>query len=469
MPILISSLLQSKSNQLERIHFFDNDIDDEQGADLINALILNCEMHRLFYLCLAGNHIGKTCGVAIGELLTHPACKLQTLDLGGNENFDDECMAMLLQTLDKNSTIKHLFLNSVSNVTPSGWEDLPNVFKNPMCAVEALNIGGNNFDDSTTWPLGNVLASNKALKDLDVSDCFEVDPDGWRGLTECLKSPGCALKKLNMSRISIEGISALAVFSNLSNNNTLKKFSMASNTAIEPEKWTSCFHELRRSRCVLEELDLSANNIDDAGVIALTQLLDNNLKTIISLNLQTNSSITSHGWCSFFQFLDKLPNSNLKEVYIGSDVGDPNINENVICFLAKALGGNSKLTALDLGRTNISTKGWNILTMALCDLWSIEDICNKSNHTLQRLICSQDLPVFIALLLHFNTLGKVTAARIKMILFMLLFQKDSVNRIFGLMPVSALPSAIAWMGTDRFGFSALYSLVRSVPALLESI
>ena len=194
MPIIISSLLQSKSNQLERIDFLASDIDDEHGADLINALIANFERHRLVDLCLAWNPIGTTCCVAIGELLTHPACKLQTLDLGGNENFDDECMATLLNSLAKNNTIKDLHLNSESNVTPSGWTNLPDVFSNPFCSVEAIDIGQNVFDDHITWQLGHALCSNKSLKVLDVPESFGVGPDGWRRLTECLNLPKfCAL------------------------------------------------------------------------------------------------------------------------------------------------------------------------------------------------------------------------------------------------------------------------------------
>ena len=446
-----------------------NDIDDEHGADLINALIANYERHRLVDLCLAWNPIGTTCCVAIGELLTHPACKLQTLDLGGNDNFDDECMATLLNFLAKNNTIKDLHLNSESNVTPSGWTNLPDVFSNPFCSVEAIDIGENGFDHSTTWPLGYALCSNKTLKVLIVSNCIEVDPDGWQGLTEFLKSSDCVLQELNMNSITVEDLSALDVMSALSENKTLKKFSMVDNDWISPEGWRNCFHELRRSRCVLEELDLSTNNIDDEGVSVLTHLLNDNLKTVVTLNLHNNSSITAHGWRSFYQVLNQYSISNLKELQIGSDVGEATIDDSVIICLAKALEGNSKLTVLELGRTNISTKGWDILTKALCDISSIDDICYSSNHTLQKMTCSQDIPRMIPLFLQLNTLGKVTTPRVKLILFMIILQRDSVGRVFGPMPVSILPSAIAWMRTDRFGFSTLYSLVRNVPALLESI
>ena len=426
-------------------------------------------MHHLVDLYLAGNQIRTNCCAAICELLTHPACILQTLYLGNNDNIDDECMAMLLNFLAKNNTIKHLILNSESNVTASGWMKLPDVLSNPLCAVEALFIGDNNFDDSTTWPLGHALCSNRTLKILNVSNCFEADPDGWRGLTEFLKSPDCALEELYMNSISVEELSALAVFSNLSKNNTLKKFSMADNDWILPEGWTNCFNELLRSRCVLEELDLSNNMIDDAGLSVLTHLLNDNLKLVVTLNLNNNSPITAHGWRSFYQVLNQYSNSNMKELHIGSDVGEATIDDSVIICLAKALEGNSKLTVLELGRTNISTKGWDILTKALCDISSIDDICYSSNHTLQKMTCSQDIPRMIPLFLQLNTLGKVTTPRVKLILFMIILQRDSVGRVFGLMPVSILPSAIAWMRTDRFGLSTLYSLVRSVPSLLENV
>ena len=220
----------------------------------------------------------------------------------------------------------------------------------------------------------------------------------------------------------------------------------------------------------MEELDLSFNDINDDGVAMLIVALNSGLRTVTSLNLSDNFLITASGWVSLFNALNRYSTSNLKELHIGSDeVDERRIDDRVIISLAKALERNCKLTIVGLGSTNISTRGWNILTKSLCDLSSIDGIYSYSNHILQEITCSQDIPPMIDLLLQTTNLHGKMAARVKVIVFVLLIHKDSVSRLFGPMPVSILPSVIAWMGKDHSGFGALYSLVRSVPSLLENV
>ena len=100
----------------------------------------------------------------------------------------------------------------------------------------------------------------------------------------------------------------------------------------------------------LESLDLSCNNIREAGCKALASLLQNSSINLVSFKLKQNQQIDDT--CAY--------------------------------IIANALRRNNKLRRLSVDSRKITDKGWNAFSEALCDASSASSIYH-SNHTLDYL------------------------------------------------------------------------------------
>jgi hypothetical protein len=77
-------------------------------------------LHHLLDLVLAENEIGVQGCTALAALLKNSASRIYFLALGRN-NIDDDCIAILIETLEKNSTLKTFFsVPSMKKITLAG-------------------------------------------------------------------------------------------------------------------------------------------------------------------------------------------------------------------------------------------------------------------------------------------------------------------------------------------------------------
>ena len=100
IPSLISAL--KKAHGLQYICISKARLEDSIAADLINALQSMPRLHHLLVLDLGGNKIGQQGCRALRELLRHPSCKIQCLDIGNN-HLDNVCMDILYGGLVTNN------------------------------------------------------------------------------------------------------------------------------------------------------------------------------------------------------------------------------------------------------------------------------------------------------------------------------------------------------------------------------
>ncbi len=157
--------------------------------------------------------------------------------------------------------------------------------------------------------------------------------------------------------------------------------------------------------------------------------------------------------------------SQLQDLRMGPrDGGD--LNDDVAKCFAAALANNSSLKMLELSGIDISIAGYSALAEVLCDKTnSIASIAN-SNHTLCSFYCDKSLHPVLASLLRMNANeNKEVVVRHK-IVTQYLSDVDTAGRFFASMTESILPTAMACIGSDRHGYSALFSVVRNV--LLKS-
>ena len=522
IPSLIMALMQA--TKMERIDLSKGIQGDKLAAYLIRALNeLPC-LSNLSDLSLCGTNIGRLGCKALAALLTNAETKIQVLEIGENE-IDDGCMKILVGALVKHSTVKALDLSHQEFVTSVGWCTLSSYVSNQNCPLQRIDLSSNKIGDEGIASLGNSLAINTALKMkyLDLSGCKSVTSTGWNGFSTCLRTANPSLEGLKLDGCEINDQGAVAIATALSGNGSLKTLSLCRNKFVTSAGWIHCFQLLLASgsKSSLEELSLTSNSIDDDGVTLLANWLVS-YTSLKVLDLSDIRAISAAGWVGFLRVLvdshlaleklfldgnnvdndgvallvnllantntlmaldlssipisaDRLiafaevlrvtPSSSLKELLIPGF--SSKFNDEIISCFATALAHNGNLEVLNfLDSGEISMIGWNAMERALCDNASIDTIYN-SNHTLYKIfdIDFEQPPDQICYLLEINyNKNKSEVVRAKILKY---YFSDvaTIGPAFDDVPVTILPSAIAWMGRDGLGFSTLYHLVRGMPSL----
>ena len=334
-------------------------------------------------------------------------------------------------------------------------------------------LGSNNFGEGSLTYLGNVLSNNNTLKCLHLNE--ELGQSCWRGFSQCLTSPYSALEELSLGSCELNDDSTISLFTALGHNKSLKRLRIVETASITAAGWTRCFQLLIGSESILEELDFSETDIDDRGARSLVTLLSRHMRTVLSLRVFNQSSMTKDGWLSFTRLLHPSSTSHLKTLTLGYSWEEDNaemfIDDDVFICFARALQSNTSLKELEFGVVEVALRSFDALEHSLCDVTSIESVCH-SNHTLIDFSCMSDLAhpsvrAVIALLQFNKNENKSEVVRTKLLLPFFFSDFDAVSHIFGHMPTSELPHAISWMGKDGYGFNPLYLLCQNLPWLFD--
>ena len=452
---------------MERIDFAACRIGDEGVGDLINAINNTPELSCLLELCLSSNHVGQLGCTAIGKLLKRSECRVRTLELDNNE-LNDKCINILVDAFIVNKTLKFMELEHQKFVTPIGWCVFSAYMSHPTCVLDKACFRGDHLDDSVLISLGTTLAVNKKMKVVSLTNCRQLGATilGWRGFSTGLRYPDTVLRELMLNRCNINDDGVVALAMALAKNKSLKILNLSDNRSISSSGWVHCLNCLMNSS-VLEDLDLSSNNIDDTGAILLARLLGHS-DTIRSLDVRKCNNITTIGW---LPIADSLRSSKVDSIGIGGTRGAADrqgiidTNDFIIRF-AEALTCNTSLESLDF-EFSISNIGRSALANALCDRSSIDNTFT-SNHTLSYF--SSGLTDHVGWLDELTSMNersnKSNVAR-KKILMCHFGDVDSCIPVFGPMDVRVLPTAFAWIGRDRLGYSLMNDCLKSMPWLIE--
>ena len=189
-----------------------------------------------------------------------------------------------------------------------------------------------------------------------------------------------------------------------------------------------------------------------------------------------NREATPISWLELSAYLQS-PTCVLKEL----DLDDNNINDDAVVSFARALAGNKSLENLSLdecrdedGNDLITERGWGAVSSLLCNKTSILDTHN-SNHILNWLY-TFILPDDVTSYLELNkNKDKVEVTRQK-ILQSHFSTEDNLQELLH-MELEIMPSVIAWIarpahtdwkGTNVSGLSLMYNLMKRVPDLFDS-
>ena len=456
--ILAEALARNKSlNVLDLGH---NQISDEGATVLGVGLGKN---HSLKKLSLnAMKSITSTGWAALFKGLSNPSFSLNELNIGQN-NIGDEGALALAATIDKFKSIKSLDLSMIS-ISANVWVTLLKSLFNPDSVLEKLCLYGNNIDDEVVAFSGGALVNNSTLKSLSLISNRSITGRGWAAFFGRLSNQN-SLENLDVSGNNIDD-GGMTVLSNLLGNNTaLKSLNLTNNRFITPAGWQAFFNRLHTCHLVLEELDLTFNTIDDAGIPPLAIALSN-ASSLSCLRLGDNSSVTPAGWMALSTLL--RPGSSLEELYLSSG---NNINDETVIGFANVLVNNTSTKTLTLGYSGspITLMGWEAITNVLCNKSSIGNIY-RSNHTLQNVGWVDNRPDDLLSYLKLNENDNKSEVARQKILQHHFLSGDNINiDEFLDMDMEVLPHAIAWIGRDGTGQSLLFKLVQSMPTCFIQI
>ncbi|XP_058632603.1 NACHT, LRR and PYD domains-containing protein 3-like isoform X4 [Onychostoma macrolepis] len=207
-------------------------VTDEGCAALSSALRSNSS--HLRELDLIGNKLGAAGLTLISDGLKDPRCKLEKLWLYDCGVTDEGCAA-LSSALRSNSHLRELSLNR-NKLGDAGLMLISDGLKDPRCKLEKLWLSHCGVTDEGCAALSSALRSNSHLKELDLSD-NKLGAAGLTLISDGLKDPRCKLEKLKLYDCGVTAGGCAALRSNSSH---------------------------------LRELDLSLNNLGDAGLMLIS-------------------------------------------------------------------------------------------------------------------------------------------------------------------------------------------------------
>ncbi|XP_041938959.1 LOW QUALITY PROTEIN: uncharacterized protein LOC121700216 [Alosa sapidissima] len=307
----LSELLKNPHCKLEKLELHSCSLTEKSCAAIASAAGSNsCSLKELN---LSNNELHDAGVQHLSELLKNPHCKLEKLELWSCSLTEKSCAAIASAGRSNSCSLKELNL-SENELHDAGVQHLSELLKNPHCKLEKLLLRGCSLTEKSCAALrASAARSNScSLKELNLS-ANELHDAGVQHLSELLKNPHCKLEKpeLRWCSLTEKSCAALRASAGRSNSCSLKELHLSANELHDagvqhlsellknphcklekPELWNCSLTEkscaviasAARSNCNLMELDLSENELHDAGVQHLSELLKNphcKLETVV--------------------------------------------------------------------------------------------------------------------------------------------------------------------------------------------
>lgn len=257
-------------------------------------------------------------------------------------------MFVLIEILQNNCDICSRIILTKNNFGDEGIELLLESLKGNNNIVE-LNLSSNNLSTNGGFPIFNFLLQNQSIISLDLSSKEGLNRNrlcskGIKLISEVLKK-NSFLEKIDLSLNSIKNDGLKYIVNGLNHNETLKTLNIPHNEINEKG---ILYMEAKLQTCKLRHLNISCNPISDDGLISLGNCLGGNqLSEITKLNI-SECLIT---FDAFFIFIKRISKNQKLQILNASN---NNLASNNKWHLLDDFFKKLSLKHLSLGSCNLN-------------------------------------------------------------------------------------------------------------------
>ncbi|XP_067330816.1 NACHT, LRR and PYD domains-containing protein 12-like isoform X6 [Channa argus] len=339
---LICSGLKNPNCLLETLRLRSCSLSEINCDSLVSALKSNPS--HLRQLDLSSNNLQDSAVKLLSDLVESPHCRLETLRLWGCSLSKISCDSLVSALKSNPSHLRELEL-SYNKLLDSGVKLLCGFLESPHCRLETLRLSCCSLSEISCDSLVSALKSNPShLRQLDLSENWDLQDSAVKLLCGFLESPHCRLETLRLWGCSLSKISCDSLVSALkSNPSHLRELELSYNKLLDSGVKLLCGF-LESPHCRLETLRLSCCSLSEISCDSLVSALKSNPSHLRQLDLSENWDLQDSAVKLLCGFLES-PHCRLETLRLR----DCSLSEISCDSLVSALKSNpSHLKELDL-------------------------------------------------------------------------------------------------------------------------